>query len=65
LARCLDLAITGGASALGLARPQIEPGAVADLIAFAAPNVPSAVVEHAVPDLVVREGVLVIDKRVS
>jgi cytosine deaminase len=61
LADCLDRAITGGAHALGLARPAIAPGAAADIVAFDAANVPAVVVERALPDFVVRAGAITVD----
>jgi cytosine deaminase len=65
LTQCLDLAVGGGAHALGLRRPAIAPGAAADLIAMNAPAIPAVVVERAVPDIVVRAGVVVIDHRLA
>jgi len=56
LTQCLDLALRGGAQALGLTPPELVPGAPADLLVFDAPNVPAVVVERARPDLVVRAG---------
>jgi cytosine deaminase len=65
LTRCLDLALRGGAQALGLPVPTLAPGAVADVIAFDAPNVPAIVVERAAPQLVVRAGVVTQPLRAS
>jgi cytosine deaminase len=62
LRRCLELSLIGGARALGLTPGAIAPGAPADLIALDAPNIPAAVVERAQPDLVVRGGVVVVDR---
>jgi len=62
LAHCLDRAISGGAQALGLTRPEITPGAAADLVAFDAPNVPAVVADRALPDLVVRAGTITVDR---
>ncbi len=62
LRRCLGLSLIGGALALGQVAPQIAPGATADLIVLAAPNIPCAVVERAPPDLVVRRGEVIVDR---
>ena len=65
LTRCLELARIGGAQALAIRQPEIAPGAAADLIAFAAPNIPAIVVDRAIPDLVIRAGAVVIDDRLT
>jgi cytosine deaminase len=62
LTQCLDLALSGSAQALGIPRPEITPGAPADLLAFDAPNVPAIVVDRAAPNLVVRAGAISVDR---
>jgi cytosine deaminase len=62
LTHCLDLALGGGAQALGIPSPEITPGAPADLLAFDAPNIPAVVVERAMPDLVVRAGAITVGR---
>jgi cytosine deaminase len=62
LRQCLNLSLIGGARALGYVAPEMAPGAPADLIVMDAPNIPSAVVERAPPDLVVRAGEVVVDR---
>jgi cytosine deaminase len=61
LTHCLDLALGGGAQAMGLRRPELLPGAPADLLAYDAPNIPAVVVERALPDLVIRAGAITVD----
>jgi cytosine deaminase len=61
LMHCLDLALRGGAKALGIAPPELAPGARADFVAFDAPNIPAVVVDRARPDLVVRGGAITVD----